>query len=336
MLELDRGIRIKGTTFWLDGTKRKDCSFISHAHSDHLARHQRAFASPPTVRLAQHRLGVGPTGQHDPIEAVAFGRPFTMDGVSVELLPAGHILGSAQILIQNGHRFLYTGDFKLEPSETAEPIEIKPCDVLIMECTFGRPAYVFPRREVAIERLVQFVEETFKAGAVPILLAYLVGKSQEVAKILGDRGYHVVVPEPIEQIIAIYREFGVQFQHIERFREGDPPDGLHGKVLVCPPHFRHRRAVKQIRRQRTAMVTGWAVEPEARRRFGVDEAIPLSDHADFNELLAYVEQVKPAMVYTLHGTPDFAARLRRSGIRARHIERGEQLSLLDDLVLNVQ
>ncbi len=335
MLELDRGIRIKGTTFWLDGTKGKDCSFISHAHQDHLARHRRAFASPPTARLARHRLGRGPTGQHDPIEAVAFSQPFTLGGVGVELLPAGHILGSAQILIHNGRRIVYTGDFKLEPSETAEAIEIKPCDVLIMECTFGRPAYVFPRREVAIQRLLQFIEETFEAGAVPVILAYLVGKSQEVAKLLGDRGYHVVVPEPIEQIIAIYREFGVQFQHIERFREGDLSDRLNGKVLVIPPHLRHRRAIKQIQRQRTAIVTGWAVEPEARSRFGVDEAIPLSDHADFNELLAYVERAQPAMVYTLHGPPDFAARLRRSGVRARHIEPGEQLSLWDDLALAV-
>lgn len=328
MLELDRGIRIQGTSFWLDGTRVKDCSFISHAHQDHMAKHRSAFASPPTARLAQHRLGRGPTGQHNPIKAVAFHEPFTMDGVSVELLPAGHILGSAQIMIQNGRRVVYTGDFRIAPSETAEPIEIRPCDVLIMECTFGQPAYVFPSREVVMERLVQFVEEAFEARAVPILLAYLVGKSQEVIKLLGDRGYHLAVTSPVLEIIKIYESFGVRFQHVERFDEGRD---MAGRVVVIPPHLRTSRAVRQIRRQRTAIVTGWAVEPEARARFGVDEAIPLSDHADFNELLAYVERAKPSMVYTLHGPPEFADRLRQLGVRARHVTPGEQLSLWDHL-----
>ena len=139
MIEHDGGLRVEGTSLWLDATRARDRCFVSHAHSDHAVRHRRIIASPQTARLYEHRLGKTVT------ETYAYHAPFEVDGATCRLLPAGHILGSSQILIEHaGRRTVHTGDCRLHESLTAEPIAVEPCDVLVMECTFGRPHYVFP------------------------------------------------------------------------------------------------------------------------------------------------------------------------------------------------
>jgi Cft2 family RNA processing exonuclease len=98
-------------------------------------------------------------------------------------------------------------------------------------------------------------------------------------------------------------------------------------VVVLPPYLNRSRLIHKIPRRRTAFLSGWAMDPEARTRFGVDEVIPMSDHADFSELLEYVERSKPEKVYTVHGAPDFAETLAKRGYRAEHLESGKQIGL---------
>ncbi len=321
MIILDRGIKIRGLDLWLDATRSQPLSFISHAHQDHVARHQQAITSPSTANLLQKR----DTGIKKIIR-LNFHEPFQLNGVRIELFPAGHILGSAQILIENDHRIVYTGDFKLRSSRTAESVVFKPCDILIMESTFGRPHYIFPPVEESLNQLIHFIHEAFEQRAVPVLYAYALGKSQEVIKILGDSGYAVCIHPIVQQFTEVYQACGVRFHNLE------PISGNHfyRKVLVLPPHLRRSRLVQRLHRKRTAMLTGWAVDQGAARRFGVDRAIPFSDHADFRELLTYVKRVQPRKVYTVHGFPELAAALRKIGFSATHLENNRQLRLWED------
>jgi Cft2 family RNA processing exonuclease len=318
MIELNHGIRIIGTELWLDATKSKPLGFISHAHGDHTAKHQLIIATPATWRLCRHRLGSKP--QAIPLEPR---KPYPVEDFTIELMPAGHILGSTQILIENGRRIVYTGDFRLKPSLTAETAEVRPCDVLIMECTYGKPRYTFPPVEEVQTRLVNFIEGALEDRKIPVLFAYTMGKSQEVLKFLGDRGYTVCLPKPTMDVVKNYEACGVTFKHYEPFTLDD----LFGKVVLLPPYLARTRVVSRIPNRRTAVMTGWAMDPDARERFGVDEAIPMSDHADFAELLEYVERARPSRIYTVHGTADFARHLRSRGFQAEHLAPGTQLGL---------
>jgi Cft2 family RNA processing exonuclease len=314
------GIHIDGLDFWLDSTRIREFGYVSHAHSDHSARHKRILGSLGTVRLFQHRYG----------EVDAMGLPFgerrSFGDFAVSLLPSGHVLGGSQIVLDGERRIVYTGDFKVEPNEAAEPIEIPKTDVLIMECTYGKPQYVFPKKDEVTNRLVEFVETSFKRGAVPVVFAYSLGKSQEVMKILGDLGYSTAVHHRAFEFAEIYEELGLELRNYEEFTgEAD------GKVLVLPPFRARAEGLAGVGRYRSAIVTGWALDPGCRFKFNADVAIPMSDHADFNELLSYVNQAEPRKIYCLHGDTEFVRHLKRRGHNAVHVKSGEQLCMWDDL-----
>ena len=160
MIECQNGIHIKGTNFWLDARKKVDFSFISHAHIDHAVRHKEILTTKETARLYEHRFGKAKfnileynqprrfdsayLGTHHPFGS-KFEKPKSNGGIKVELFPSGHLLGGAQIFLEiEGVRIVYTGDFKLRKCLTAKKAEIKKCDILIMESTFGLPHYIFP------------------------------------------------------------------------------------------------------------------------------------------------------------------------------------------------
>jgi Cft2 family RNA processing exonuclease len=318
MIELNRGIRIVGTELWLDSTKARPLGFISHAHGDHTAKHKEVISTPTTWSLCQKRLGTNRKST-----SIPFRQPYSIDGFSIELLPSGHMLGAAQILIQNGQRIVYTGDFKLKPGYTTEGAATPECDVVIMECTFGSPVYSFPSPEVVEQRLIDFIEVSFEDHKVPVLLAYQMGKSQEALKFLGERGYTVCLPRQIMENVKVYEECGVRFRNYEPLSLGN----LFGKVVMIPPYLNRTRMMEKIPHRRTAFLSGWAMGSDAPSRFGVDEVIPMSDHADFNELIEYVEKTRPSRVYTVHGGPELASHLKKRGFHAEHLEPGVQTTM---------
>jgi Cft2 family RNA processing exonuclease len=326
-IEFNSGIRIAGTELWLDATRARDLSFVSHAHYDHAVRHKRAILSKGTAVFYEHRVLQRRKELKTDVVALEFGEPFELGDLKLTLLPSGHILGSAQIMIETDRRVIYTGDFKLEESVAAERIQIEPCDVLIMECTYGQSKYVFPDRKILARRLVDFAASTLGMSLVPVVYAYSLGKSQEAMKILGDAGFDLLVDDSIFEIARIYEHLGVQLGSYEPFR----PELADGRVVILPPGMRRSASSLSVKRRRTAMLTGWALDSHSRWRYSADELIPLSDHCDFAELLAYVELARPKKVYTFHGPAEFAKRLRRRGYDAEHLPLGQQLRLWEDL-----
>lgn len=313
------GLHLTGTALWLDAPRKAELSFVSHAHSDHIARHERVIATGATVRLMTHRLGELPAALPAP-----YNRPFELGPLHLELLPAGHILGSAQLRVTraDGRRVVYTGDLNPRPSLTAEPAQLAECDTLVLEATFGRPRYVFPPREEVLAHLERWVRETLDRGVTPIVLGYPLGKSQEAIKFLGDRGLAVCAHPGTFEISEIYRSLGVELR-VRRF------DGTirQGEVGVFPP-FGRSAALKRISPRATAVLTGWALDPWAVRRYGADVAFPLSDHADFPALIEYAKRSGAEEVITHHGfARELAAALRKEGIFARAVGQPTQMDL---------
>ncbi len=314
---------------WLDahdGRGPDEWAVVTHAHSDHIARHKRVILTEPTARLLRQRLG----GQREE-RVLRFGERTEFSGpcggFALTLLPAGHILGSAMVLVEwSGGSLLYTGDFRLRASPACEPCDFtaaRGCDWLVMETTFGRPEYVFPPTSQVTARLLQFCRTALAADSTPVLLGWTLGKAQELLCLLSDSGLRVAVHASVLPLARIYEQCGV------RLGAYDALDTTQAKncVLICPPTFAQSPQRAALGPCQLAVATGWAMDSSCKYRSGVDAAFPLSDHADFNELIEFVRLVGPRRVFTTHGfATDFAATLRDLGFDAEALVNEEQLT----------
>src|SRR5205809_305852 len=316
----DHGVYLPVYDLWLDPWEAKRFAFVSHAHSDHIAPHKEIILSERTARLLQARMP-GSRTEH----ILPFGEQRRVHEVDLLLLPAGHIFGSAQLFLSNqGETLLYTGDFKLRHGKSAEAAEWRPADTLIMETTFGLPRYQFPPTAHVIAQIVAFCREAIEDSAVPVLLGYSLGKAQEILCSLDGAGLTPMLHGSVYQMTRIYEQFGQSFCKYVRYNKND----VAGKVLICPPSASHSPMIEKIPRKRVAMITGWAVDPNAVYRYQVDAAFPLSDHADYNDLVRYVDLVQPKRVFTLHGfAAEFARDLRERGIEAWALSTENQMEL---------
>lgn len=321
MFKFDKDILIPKINLWLDSKRVRDFGFISHAHADHIARHKKIICSPPTADLLKFRL------RETSINPLPFAETLQTDNYKISFHPAGHILGSAQIRLQvDGASLLYTGDFKLSPSRTAESFQPINADILIMETTFGHEKYKFPPRDEAEHNLINLCRQKLKAGVTPVVFAYNLGKGQEALKILTDAGLPVAADYQIIKYVRIYEKYGVRFGEYEKYK----PSETSGKILLLPSGFRFRKKIKNIVSAYTVFLSGWGMDERARNRFGVDEVIPISDHADYQELLEAVKMISPKEIYCTHGSKAFVYTLRDAGYKAFQLETMHQLEL--DLV----
>ena len=316
-----RGIHLPAHDLWLDPAHRQALAFVSHAHSDHTANHAEMIASPETARLMQARIG-GQRREH----LLPFGERRTFRDFTITLLPAGHIFGSAQAFIESdAGTLLYTGDFKLRPGLSSEPTEWCRAETLIMETTFGRRRYCMPPTDEVVAQMVEFCRQALESGAVPVLLGYSLGKAQEILCALLAAGLTPMLHDSVFRMSEIYRNLRTGFpEGYVRFAARE----VAGKVLVFPPSAKNSLTLTRIENRRVALLTGWALDPGAKFRFQCDAAFPLTDHADYPDLLRYVELVQPRRVLTLHGfAAEFAADLRQRGVEAWALNEDDQLEL---------
>ncbi|GAC1658342.1 MAG: ligase-associated DNA damage response exonuclease [Candidatus Elarobacter sp.] len=333
----DRSLYVRDLDLWIDSMRPRTRCYVSHGHSDHAREHDTILTTPANARICRSRFGRSiarsrqtallpqrPRPQCD-FEEHAFNEPWSDGEHTLTLFPAGHVLGSAQLMIEGeSGRFVYTGDFKLARSYTCEPPEVKRCDVLLMECTFGRPQYVFPPRDEVEGAIVAFATKALEDGCAPVFYAYSLGKAQEAMAILGKANVPLTVHGAVYEIARVYEATGVHLPPYEKY-DAVTYDG--SRALVWPPSGKTLPKALRGKRSRSAMLTGWAMDKSAAFRYGADACIPLSDHADYDALMRYIELAQPAKVLLNHGWKDFAWRLRRLGVDATYLEANEQLAL---------
>lgn len=287
---------------------------ISHAHEDHLPRSlegRKVLCSEATLRYASSKLG----------SELEIGGS---DGI--EMRGAGHVTGSTMFLSTGERRVLYTGDFCPRDRlgiEGARPVK---ADALIIEATYGKAGYVFPPTAELMGVIRDWVEDSLSQGSSVALLAYPLGKSQELISLLGDLGPYL--HGAVLNATRIAKGPASLTSCLPYSREAVREPFL----LVCPMSARNSSLIRYWRKRgiRTAAVSGWAVDSSYRYRMGVDEAFPLSDHADFEELLSFVKGCDPSIVFTNHGfVKELAVEIRRRlGITAEPLIRNQR-SLLE-------
>ena len=276
-----------------------------------MARHQLALCTPETAALYQLRLGPRPTLE------LPCRTPLEWGGLRLTTYPAGHCLGSAMLLAEDqGQTLLYTGDFKLSPSATAAPAELPHADVLVIESTFGHPDYCLPPRQEVLGEFFSLVRQSLADGAVPVVEGYILGKSQEVTRLLTAEGIPVLQHRKIYEVSRVYESFGVDLGRYDCYRGHVEP----GWAVIVPPGVPLNEIGKQVR----FALTGWAMDPGAQFRLRVDHAIPVSDHADYPELLEAITRVAPQVVYCTHGPESFVDRLLDLGYDAHVLGKPRQ------------
>lgn len=322
------GVYLPEHDLWLDPHHTRPVAFVSHAHADHMKKHGRVFATPATAAMMQARGAV--KSKFHPMqwrEVVAWNR------AQVSFYPAGHVLGSAQMLVEaQGTRLLYSGDFKMRDGLSCEPIEVPQADIVVMETTFGRPRYRFPASCEVLAQIRQWCAGVMNREAIPVIFCYSLGKGQEVLAGLASLPFPIFLHAKHGQISEVYARYGISFPHFQVHEPGNHIDG----ILLCASQCKRSKWWEELTRKRrveTAYVSGWALGAHP-FRFGTDAAFALSDHAGYDDLLEYVRLSGARQIWTTHGfDAEFAADLRARGYDAAPLRQAKRAPTATQLSL---
>ena len=325
-IQLRHGLYLPQIDWWLDARHKVARSFVSHAHFDHMAAHREVLLTHGTAALMRARLPDRSGKRIEDLRPFGTRAPLSTEfpDVTVSLHPAGHIHGSAMLRLEHPAHgsLLYTGDFKLRPGRSAELCQPPRADLVIMETTYGRPRYTLPPTEEVLAEVITFCRDSIASGHTPVLYGYSLGKSQEILHSLAGAELSVMLHPQALKLTRVYEALGLNFPPYSAFAAVS----CAGHVVVCSPQAASSGWIDQIPKRRTAALTGWALDPGARFRYQCDVVFPLSDHADYPDLLRFVELTQPKRVLTLHGfAADFARDLRARGIEAWALGQDNQL-----------
>jgi putative mRNA 3-end processing factor len=291
--------------FYIDPVRPVARAVITHGHSDHArAGHGAVVATPETLAIMAERYGPGFADETTPL---GYGERVERDGVEVSLVPAGHVLGSAQAVVRwKGLTITVSGDYKRRRDPTCPRFEPVPCDVFVTEATFGLPVFRHPddREEIAklLRSTQQFPERAHLVGV------YALGKAQRVIRLLREAGYErtIYVHGALERLNALYESFGVALGPIEP-ATGSKSD-FAGQIILAPPSAIADRWSRRFPDPIAAFASGWMrIRARARQR-GVELPLILSDHADWDELTATLDELRPGEVWITHGREEALCR----------------------------
>ena len=290
---------------YIDPLRPVPRALITHGHSDHArAGHGAVLATVETLDIMALRYGEGFTQSR---QAIAPGETVRIGEVAFRFVPAGHVLGSAQIVVEaRGLRIVVSGDYKREPDPTCAPFEPVACDVFVTEATFGLPVFRHPPAAAEVAKLIDsvrlFPERSHIVGA------YSLGKAQRVMALIRQAGYErpLYIHGAVEKITDYYLAQGIPLGEVRKVTATERK-AMAGEIVICPPS-----AVQDLWSRRfpdpvTAFASGWMrVRARARQR-GVELPLVISDHAGWDDLQATIREVGAGEIWITHGEADALA-----------------------------
>jgi putative mRNA 3-end processing factor len=311
------GLYCEPGDFYIDPPRPVDRALITHGHSDHArSGHAHVLATPETVDIMKLRYGTNCAGD---FQAAGWGDTHTINGVTVRFVPAGHILGSAQIVLEyDGRRAVVSGDYKRAPDPTCRPFELVPCDVFVTEATFALPVFRHERADSEARRLIQSIARNRER--THLLGVYGLGKCQRMIALLRAEGYDAPIwlHGALVGLTALYQNLGIDLGDCRPASTATDAE-LKGALVMCPPsalmdRWSRRMGDDPVR----VFASGWMrVRGRARQR-GVELPLIVSDHADWPELLETIVETGAEDVWVTHGRDDaLVHQLSLMGRRAR-------------------
>jgi putative mRNA 3-end processing factor len=312
----DAGLYCPPGDFYVDPVRAVARAVITHGHADHArAGHGAVLATKETLAIMGARYGENFTVSP---QAARYGDAVNVDDVSVTLVPAGHVLGSAQIVIEHaGRRMVVSGDYKRRRDPTCAPFEVVPCDVFISEATFALPVFRHPDDAGEIAKLMksvaQFPERTHLVGA------YSLGKAQRIIRLMREAGYDrtIFIHGAMERLCALYQSFGVDLGPLAPATVEDRSKFASGVVIGPPSAFADKWA-RRFPDPVSCFASGWMRIRQRAKQSGVELPLIISDHADWDELTTTVREIAPQELWVTHGRDDALARWAvLNGVTAR-------------------
>ena len=293
------GIYLPAADIWIDPSQPVRRALVTHGHADHArGGHEAVWATPQTLAIMEARYG---PQNGNPLE---YGERITMHGIDIRFVPAGHVLGSAQIVLEHrGERIVVSGDYKRREDPTCVPFEPVPCDVFVTEATFGLPVFRHPETHDELDKLLA----ALRANPERCVLvgAYALGKAQRVISELRVMGFDdpIYIHGALQRLCDLYVEQGVDLGEL-RPATGVAKAELQGRIILCPPGALNDRWSRRLPDPITAMASGWMRVRQRARQRNVELPLILSDHADWDELTHTIRELEPREVWVTHGRED--------------------------------
>jgi putative mRNA 3-end processing factor len=300
--------------FYIDPPHAVGRAVITHGHSDHArAGHGHVLATRETIEIMKVRYGSECAGSFAPL---GYGQSIVINGVSVRLAPAGHILGSAQVVLEWGAtRVVVSGDYKRSLDPTCETFELVPCDVFVTEATFALPVFKFGAAENQIERLIQ----SLGSDRPHLVGAYSLGKCQRILKMVRNAGYDapIYLHGSHLALTKLYEHLGHDFGDLRPVSSASPDD-LRKALVLCPPTAVADRWSRRFDNPVIAFASGWMRIRGRVRQRGVELPLIISDHADWPDLLRTIVASGASDIWITHGRDDaLRHQLGVMGLKAR-------------------
>jgi putative mRNA 3-end processing factor len=316
LTQTPQGLYCPAGDFHIDPFRPVPRALITHGHSDHArSGHAHVMATRETLGIMGVRYGPDFAGA---TQAADLREPIRIGDVSVTFVPAGHVLGSAQIVVEQGAcRLVVSGDYKRARDPTCLPFEPVPCDVFITEATFGLPVFRHPDTRAEVDTLLEsaalFPERAHIVGA------YALGKAQRVMALLREAGYAqpIYIHGAMERLTEFYQAEGVQLGEVIKVSAEARPK-LAGAIVICPPSAIQDLWARKFPDPVTAFASGWMRVRARARQKGVELPLVISDHSDWDELCATIRETGAGEVWVTHGQEDALVHwCLAQGIRAK-------------------
>jgi putative mRNA 3-end processing factor len=310
------GLYCEPGDFYIDPLRPAPRAVITHGHGDHArSGNTRVLATAETIAIMQARYGEA-AGRF--LQPLAYGQSLTIGSVEVRLVPAGHVLGSAQIVFEyRGSRVVVSGDYKRRPDPTCAPFEPQNCDLFITEATFGLPVFRHPPDRGEIDKLLHslalFPERCHLVGV------YALGKCQRVLALLRRAGYEepVFLHGALIGLTELYERLGVPLGPVLPMA-GVAREALRGRLVLAPPGAIADIWSRRLPDPLVALASAWMRVRQRAKANGVELPLVISDHADWEELVATIGEVAADEIWVTHGREEALVHYATAkGYRAR-------------------
>lgn len=322
----DQGLYCPAGDFHIDPVRPVPRAVVTHAHGDHCRPgHEALLASPETVVIAKTRYGEDAFAS---TQALDYGEVIRVGDVDLRLAPAGHVLGSAQVVIEKGGvRAVVSGDYKRRADPSCQPFELVPCDLFVTEATFGLPVFRHPPVEGEIAKLLRSLE-TFPERAHAVG-AYALGKAQRLLMELRAAGYDrpVWLHGALIKLCDAYRDLGRDLGET-RYATAAEGSETKGAIVLAPPSALADTWCRRLPDPVVAAASGWMRVRQRAKQRGVELAMVISDHADWDELCDTILETGASEIWVTHGAEEALCHwCATRGIEARPLSiagRGEE------------
>ena len=298
----EAGLYCEPGNFYIDPHRSVDRAVITHGHGDHArSGHRAVLATRETIEIMKVRYGADCAGT---FEQRPLGETLSINGVGVRLVPAGHILGSAQVVIEwAGRRAVVSGDYKRASDPTCEPFELVTCDVFVTEATFALPVFRHEKAHHEVEKLLASMAA--EPDRTHLIGAYGLGKCQRMIRVIRDAGYDkpIYLHGAVMALTELYQKLGIDLGDVRPVAGTDQKSML-GGIVMCPPSALGDRWSRRFGDPVNAFASGWMRIRGRARQGGIELPLVVSDHVDWPELIQTIAETGAEEIWVTHGRED--------------------------------